>query len=96
MGETIEKRLNDLGIALPAAAAPAANYVPFVRSGNLLFPSGQLPLKDGKLQASGLLGRDLAEGEVDLLVITLRPSADPVALIIAGPRAGTSFRKGEH
>jgi enamine deaminase RidA (YjgF/YER057c/UK114 family) len=59
MGETIEKRLNDLGIALPAAAAPAANYVPFVRSGNLLFPSGQLPLKDGKLQASGLLGRDL-------------------------------------
>jgi enamine deaminase RidA (YjgF/YER057c/UK114 family) len=59
MGETIEKRLADLGVALPAAAAPAANYVPFVRSGNLLFTAGQLPLKDGKLQASGLLGRDL-------------------------------------
>ena len=59
MSETIEKRLSDLGITLPAAAAPAANYVPFVRTGNLLFPSGQLPMKDGKLAAAGLLGRDL-------------------------------------
>ncbi|HEY6633069.1 MAG TPA: RidA family protein [Rhizobiaceae bacterium] len=59
MGETIEKRLSDLGVTLPAAAAPAANYVPSVRSGNLLFTAGQLPLKEGKLQASGLLGRDL-------------------------------------
>jgi len=59
MGETIEKRLSDLGIVIPAAAAPAANYVPFVRSGNLLFPSGQLPIKDGKLAVTGLLGRDL-------------------------------------
>jgi enamine deaminase RidA (YjgF/YER057c/UK114 family) len=59
MGETIEKRLSDLGITLPVAAAPAANYVPFVRSGNLLFPSGQLPMKDGKLAVTGLLGRDL-------------------------------------
>jgi enamine deaminase RidA (YjgF/YER057c/UK114 family) len=59
MSETIEKRLADLGIVVPAAAAPAANYVPFVRSGNLLFPSGQLPIKDGKLAVTGLLGRDL-------------------------------------
>ena len=59
MGETIEKRLTDLGVTLPAAAAPAANYLPFARSGNLLFTAGQLPLKDGKLQASGLLGRDV-------------------------------------
>ena len=59
MGETIEKRLSDLGVTLPAAAAPAANYVPFVRSGNLLFTAGQLPLKEGKLQAAGLVGRDI-------------------------------------
>ena len=59
MGDTIEKRLNDLGVVLPAAAAPAANYVPFVTSGNLLFTAGQLPLKDGKLQFSGLLGKDV-------------------------------------
>ncbi|GLQ77207.1 hypothetical protein GCM10007881_07230 [Mesorhizobium huakuii] len=59
MSETIEKRLSDLGVTLPVAAAPAANYVPYCRSGNLLFTAGQLPLKDGKLQASGLLGRDV-------------------------------------
>lgn len=59
MGETIEKRLGDLGVVLPAAAAPAANYVPFVRSGNLLFPSGQLPIRDGKLAVTGLLGKDV-------------------------------------
>ncbi|MBZ9854683.1 RidA family protein [Mesorhizobium sp. CA13] len=59
MSETIEKRLNDLGVTIPAAAAPAANYVPHCRTGNLLFTAGQLPLKDGKLQASGLLGRDV-------------------------------------
>ncbi|MBZ9738608.1 MULTISPECIES: RidA family protein [unclassified Mesorhizobium] len=59
MSETIEKRLSDLGVTLPVAAAPAANYVPYCRSGNLLFTAGQLPLRDGKLQASGLLGRDV-------------------------------------
>ena len=59
MSETIEKRLADLGVTLPAAAAPAGSYVPFVQSGKLLFTAGQLPLKDGKLQATGLLGRDL-------------------------------------
>ncbi|RWM19472.1 MAG: RidA family protein [Mesorhizobium sp.] len=59
MSETIEKRLSDLGVTLPVAAAPAANYVPYCRSGNLLFIAGQLPLKEGKLQASGLLGRDV-------------------------------------
>lgn len=59
MVDTIEARLAAEGITLPSAAAPAANYVPFMRSGNLLFTSGQLPLSDGKLVASGLLGRDL-------------------------------------
>ncbi|MEI5680359.1 MULTISPECIES: RidA family protein [unclassified Mesorhizobium] len=59
MGETIENRLKDLGVYLPQAAAPAANYVPFMQSGKLVFTAGQLPLKDGKLVATGLLGRDL-------------------------------------
>jgi enamine deaminase RidA (YjgF/YER057c/UK114 family) len=57
--DTIEDRLAAEGVVLPAAAAPAANYVPFVRSGNLLLTAGQLPLREGKLAASGLLGRDL-------------------------------------
>lgn len=59
MSESIQARLKDRGITLPAAAAPAANYLPFVRTGNLLYPSGQLPMKDGKLAVTGLLGRDL-------------------------------------
>lgn len=59
MGETIEQRLAELGVTLPGAAAPAANYVPYSRTGNLVMTAGQLPLKDGKLVASGLLGRDL-------------------------------------
>ncbi len=59
MGDSIETRLAGLGVTLPQPAAPAANYVPFMRSGNLLFTAGQLPLKDGKLAATGLLGRDL-------------------------------------
>ena len=59
MSASIDDRLNALGIVLPAAAAPAANYVPYSTSGNLLFTSGQLPLSNGKLVATGLLGRDL-------------------------------------
>ncbi|WP_428642970.1 RidA family protein [Roseibium sp.] len=57
---TIEARLSDLGITLPEAAAPAANYVPFVRTGNQLFISGQLPMENGKLKVTGKLGGDLA------------------------------------
>lgn len=59
MSDTIEKRLTGLGVTLPEAAAPAANYVPFTRTGNLLFTAGQLPLKDGKLAVAGLLGKDV-------------------------------------
>ncbi|MDI6026132.1 RidA family protein [Corticibacterium sp. UT-5YL-CI-8] len=59
MSDTIEKRLAGLGVTLPVAAAPAANYVPFMQSGSLLFTAGQLPLKDGKLVATGLLGQDI-------------------------------------
>jgi enamine deaminase RidA (YjgF/YER057c/UK114 family) len=50
---TIEQNLARLGIALPAAPKPVASYVPFVRSGNHMFISGQLPSKDGKVQFVG-------------------------------------------
>lgn len=62
MAETIQKRLEALGVTLPAAAAPAANYVPYAQSGKLLMTAGQLPLADGRLAATGLLGRDLDTG----------------------------------
>lgn len=49
-------RLAELGIVLPDAPAPAANYVPFVRSGNQLFISGQLPMNADGIQFVGRLG----------------------------------------
>ena len=51
-------RLGELGLSLPPAAAPVANYVPFARSGNLLFISGQLPVVAGKVDPAhrGKLG----------------------------------------
>ena len=55
---SVTSRLEELGIRLPEAAAPVANYVPFRRSGNLLLVSGQLPLKDGKPAFTGTLGTD--------------------------------------
>ena len=59
MSDTIQNRLAALGVTLPAAAAPAANYVPFAQSGKLILTSGQLPISDGKLAVTGLLGREL-------------------------------------
>src|ERR1700757_3110726 len=56
MAGTIEKKLEEMGIALPTPAAPVANYVGFVRSGNLLFVSGQICLANGALVAAGKLG----------------------------------------
>ena len=52
----IAQRLAELGVVLPPAAAPAANYSPFAVAGSLLFISGQLPLRDGQLTCSGRLG----------------------------------------
>ena len=57
MAGMIEKKLTNLGITLPTPASPIANYVPFVRTGNLLVISGQLCFAaDGKLVAKGQLG----------------------------------------
>jgi enamine deaminase RidA (YjgF/YER057c/UK114 family) len=55
---TPDQRLSDLGLTLPAAPAPAANYVPFVRSGSMLYVSGQISqTPDGLIK--GRLGADL-------------------------------------
>ena len=55
---TIDARLKDLGITLPTPAAPAANYVPFVKTGNLLFVSGQIPVGPKGIEFVGKLGAD--------------------------------------
>jgi enamine deaminase RidA (YjgF/YER057c/UK114 family) len=56
MASSIEDRLSELGIALPAAAAPAGSYVPVRRSGQLLIVSGQLPMEGGQIRYRGKLG----------------------------------------
>ena len=57
MGQ-IDKRLAELGITLPVPAKPVANYVGWVRTGNLVFTAGQVPLKDGKIEYQGKLGKE--------------------------------------
>ena len=56
----IDKRLAELGIVLPTPAKPIANYVPWVRTGNLVYISGQGAMKDGKLQYTGKVGDTLS------------------------------------
>ena len=62
-----EQRLTELGLTLPEIAAPLAAYVPAVRSGDHVYTSGQLPLVDGSLVASGKVGAEItAEQAKDL------------------------------
>lgn len=65
MANDIETRIAQMGITLPEAAAPAANYLSYMRSGELIMTSGQLPLRDGTLVATGRLGAelDLSQGQ---------------------------------
>ena len=61
MAGIVERKLKDLGVALKEAPAPVANYVPFVRTGNMLVVSGQLCFDvEGKLAATGRLGDDVS------------------------------------
>ena len=59
MSGRIEARLAELGIALPTAMPPMANYVPWVQTGNLVVVSGQVPAVDGKIAVTGKVGADL-------------------------------------
>ena len=69
---TPEDRLTELGIELPTAPPPAAAYVPFVQTGNLLFTAGQVASRDGKMVAEGHVG---AEVDLDTAVACARQCA---------------------
>lgn len=56
----IEQRLKELNITVPQAAVPVANYVGFVKSGNTIFISGQLPLENGQLKHIGKVGGEVS------------------------------------
>ena len=59
----IEEKINQLGFILPDAPKPLASYVPAIKTGNLVFTAGQLPIKEGSLVFKGKLGKDLSEDE---------------------------------
>jgi len=55
----VADRLAELGLTLPTVAPPVAAYIPAVRTGNLVWTSGQLPSKEGKLLATGKVGAEV-------------------------------------
>ncbi len=56
---SVKEKLAALGLTLPTAAAPVAAYVPAVKTGNLVFTAGQLPVVEGKLVLTGKVGSDV-------------------------------------
>ena len=60
MSNKINQKLQELSIALPQPIAPVANYAPFIKSGNQIFISGQLPIENGEVKFVGKLGDNIS------------------------------------
>jgi len=60
---TATQRLRELGLTLPEVVAPLASYVPAVRTGNLVYTSGQLPVEAGKIAGTGKVGAEVTPEE---------------------------------
>ncbi len=60
---SIEARLSELGITLPTPAAPVANYVPYVVTGNLVSISGQIPMGPNGIEYTGKVGAEVSEAD---------------------------------
>ena len=60
---SIKEKIEFLGLTLPVAALPVAAYVPAVKTGNLVFVAGQLPLVDGKIVKEGKVGKEVTPEE---------------------------------
>jgi enamine deaminase RidA (YjgF/YER057c/UK114 family) len=60
---SLKAKIESLGLTLPVAALPVAAYVPAVRTGNLVFVAGQLPLVDGKIVKEGKVGKEVTPEE---------------------------------
>ena len=75
MTSEVEQRLRQAGVTIPNAPSPAANYLPFTRTGNLVFVSGQVPFVDGKLEVTGTVGENAsvedAQGQAKICAINL-------------------------
>jgi enamine deaminase RidA (YjgF/YER057c/UK114 family) len=75
MTSKVEQRLLETGVTIPDAPSPAANYLPFTRTGNLVFVSGQVPFVNGKLEVTGVVGKNAsvedAQGQAKICAINL-------------------------
>ena len=60
---SLKEKIESLGLTLPVAALPIAAYVPAVKTGNLVFVAGQLPLVDGKIVKEGKVGQEVTPEE---------------------------------
>jgi enamine deaminase RidA (YjgF/YER057c/UK114 family) len=79
---SVQSKLAELGLTLPVAAAPVAAYVPAVRTGNLVFTAGQLPLVDGKIPFVGKVGSDVTpEQAKDMALICALNALAAVSLV---------------
>ena len=79
---SIKEKLAALNLTLPTAAAPVAAYVPAVKSGNLIFTAGQLPVVDGKLVKEGKVGSDVtAEDAKELAQICVLNALAAISLV---------------
>jgi enamine deaminase RidA (YjgF/YER057c/UK114 family) len=81
---TPEERLAGLGLALPSVAPPLAAYVPAVRTGDYVYTSGQLPLVDGKLLATGKVGGEIPVAEASALARICALNALAAVASVAG------------
>ncbi len=77
-------RLSALGLALPSVAPPLAAYVPAVRTGDYVYTSGQLPLVDGKLLATGKVGGQIPVAEASALARICALNALAAVASVAG------------
>ena len=81
---TPEERLAALGLTLPVVTPPVAAYVPAVRSGGFVYTSGQIPLADGQLLATGKVGAEIGAPEAATLARTCALNALAAAVSVAG------------
>jgi enamine deaminase RidA (YjgF/YER057c/UK114 family) len=85
---TPDDRLKALGLELPPAPTPVGSYVPAVRTGNLVFVSGQLPMRGGQLMATGKVGADVTLEAAQACARQAALNALAVAAAEAGGLAG--------
>ena len=85
---SLKEKIESLGLTLPVAALPIAAYVPAVKTGNLVFVAGQLPLVDGKIVKEGKVGKEVTPEEAKEMAQVCALNA--LAAIAAADHAGVN------